>query len=266
MEYLTKRIGYDSRSDEMRIYLLSCTHLGSRHTDERDLRRLVATIKGDPLAYWVHLGDVCEWISRKDKRHDEEEMASWLWGHQDVAIAQRNYAAEMFAPIGGKLLAMCEGNHEAAIYQHEDREVYKELAARLTTEPVCLGHRGMLMIHFVRGQGDVWTLRMFLSHGSGGGQSDGYVGGRVMRLARMVEGVDVVAVGHYHQPWERTVVRERPAGRGIRRCKIRYLSVPSWLDGASYAERKDFEPQPMGYGVVTVAPDKRRVMARVETI
>lgn len=267
MEYVHKSIRYESRTDTVRLYLLSCTHLGSRHTKERELRRLVIQIRDDPAAWWIHLGDVCEWIGRRDKRHDEEEMAHWLWGHQDIAKAQRDYAAEMFGCIGPKLLAMCEGNHEAAIYQHEDTEVYKELAGRLTPDKVCLGHRGLLNLAFRRGDaGATWVMRLFLSHGSGGGQSDGAVPNRVMRIARAVEGVDVVAVGHYHNEWYRRVIRERPTARGMVRAPVHYLAIPSWLDGAEYGERRDYEPQVTGYGVLTVTPDKRQVSAKIEVV
>jgi len=267
MEYVHKAIRYESRTDALHLYLLSDTHLGSRYTKEKELRRLVATIAQDPAAWWLHLGDVCEWISRRDRRHDEEEMAAWLWGHQDVAKAQRDYAAEMFRPIGGKLLALCEGNHEAAIYQHEDREVYKSLAEMLTPERVCLGHRGLLSIAFTRmDAGSTWVMRLFLTHGSGGGQSDGAAANRLARIARAVEGVDVAAMGHLHTDYYRRMMRERPSARGMERRATHYLAIPAWLEGANYAERRDYDPQPCGYGLLTIEPDKRRIQARIETV
>jgi predicted phosphodiesterase len=266
MESITRRITYASRSDEWRIYLLADTHLGSRHTDEHALRRVIAMIAQDEQALWVHLGDVCEYIGRGDRRHDEEEYASWLWGKQDIAKAQRDYAAEMFAPIGGKLVALCEGNHEAAIYQHQDTEVYKELATRLTSERVTLGHRGLARVLFTRGDDrrNGWSLMLYLSHGSGGGQSDGALPTRMARIAQSVEGVDVVAIGHYHKDYLKRVVRLRPQRNGLEQHTLNYMAVPSFVTGAEYAERADMAPAMLGYGLLRITPDRQEIRASIE--
>ena len=267
---LSHTVEYDDVAEPHTVYLIADTHLGSIHTNEKLIRQVIDRIAADPRALWVHLGDVCEYISRRDPRHDEGEYAKWLWGAHDVAAEQRRYAIEMFRPIGDKLVAACEGNHETAIYQHSDREVYKAWAEGMVgdTRRVCLGHAGFVQVryqrHFPGCRGSTFTLGMYLSHGSGGGRTPSSSALRLRDMGATVEGADVVAMGHQHKAAVLHQRKRRPGKSRAQDVLIWWLSVPSFIQGAKYAEAMDLPPQSIGWGEVIVVPGQRRVKAQNE--
>jgi len=56
------------RGDRFSIIPLADIHIGNAATDEKLLASTVQRIKDDDAAYWVGLGDYCEFINRSDKR------------------------------------------------------------------------------------------------------------------------------------------------------------------------------------------------------
>lgn len=256
--------------DPWRLFLIADTHLGNAHCDEALIHEVIHRIEEDDRALWVHLGDICEYITRRDSRYDEQEYAQWLWGVGDVAAAQRDYAVRMFQPIGGKLVAACEGNHEASIYQHNDREVYKTWAEAVTggKRRVCLGHAGFLRVryqlHYAKSRGSTFTLSLYLSHGSGGGRTPSAPALRLRDMASNVEGADVVAMGHHHKAALLHQRKRRPGRSKAKDVSVWWMAVPSFLRDARYAEDRDLPPQGAGWGVVTVLPQMRVIRAMNE--
>lgn len=260
MRLLTRRLVHPSRSDVLRIYGFSCWHLGNKNTDEGLIRKSVREIADNPLAWWFHLGDVCEYITRKDWRHDEEEYAQFLWGHTDIVKVQRLRAEEIIKPIAHKCLAFCEGNHEASIYQHESRDVYRTLAENSGMQDVILGHRGMVRVGIAR-EGEkpsVWSLRLYLTHGHGGGRKAGAASLRLEGIHNQVDGVDVVAMGHFHRPKCEPVQRFRPLNKTIQRRTVWRISVPSMCGDMRYAAQKDLGALPKGWAELVLRPAKGR--------
>jgi len=260
---ITHRTTYASRSDEFNLYIISDTHLGSKHSDEALLRRVVAEIKSNPHNRWLGLGDYGEYINMKDPRFDPSELASWLFGAEelsDVGRAQSERFITTMEPVKEQCLALVCGNHEDAILHHSDHDVYSRIIDGMASgHELRLGHGGFLTWRFKRENGSVWSLPMFLTHGSGGGQSGGNVGNKLEKLVRDTDGVQVVIMGHHHDPGYRPFARLKAGRKEAEVITIHAISAPAMSGYMEYAQARNARPRPTGYCVLTIAPDKKTV-------
>ena len=256
---ITRTIDYRSRSDQFRIVPLGDIHLGNEACDEKLLRAKVKEIESDPLAYWVGMGDYCEWINRKDKRFDAESMPQWLWGVGDIAKAQRSRVVEILQPIGAKCLGLLQGNHEASIYHHQERDVYTTVAEAFQQKSeLCLGPAGFVQLRFRRA-GSTWTMLIFATHGWWGGR---LMGAGALNLERVLgwTNADVVLGGHDHKCRAFPVIQVRvTTGGEVEKCKCWGVSTGSFLGGAKYAMEAGYRPLPVGVPEILVRPDKHKI-------
>lgn len=268
MRCLTKIIDYQSRSDRIRLIPLSDIHLGNAATDERQLADTIADIQADPLCWWIGMGDYCEWINRADPRYDPDSLPEWLAGEtKDLARAQRERAIELLAPIGGKCLALLEGNHEQAILQHSERNVYQDVAEGIGAKDVCLGVCGFLRLVFRRmaetgHKSDTWTCVVWMHHGFWGGRTAGVGPNNLERLAGAYD-ADVILTGHDHK--RHTFSTERVAStahNAVFTRQVHAAGCGTFCAQPLYAERKGYRPVTTGAIEVEITPDRKRVRIR----
>ena len=273
MKCLQLVVEYTSRSDEFHIPLISDMHLGNKHTDEKLITEIVERIRTDKQCpWWFNLGDMCEFISRRDWRFDQEELAPWARDVGDLPRVERQRLIKYLAPIANKCGALLEGNHEHQQYHKNDRDVYKTVAEALhehvpadDRHELCMGHRGFVNIRFRRMKQatslpETWTMTLFLTHGNGGGRKSGGKALRLEEISGYIEGVDVMAMGHVHTPQHIPLEKIRPTnGREARHTLIHTIVVPGLCRDPRYADEKDLRPVPIGYTNLVVTPDKRNI-------
>jgi hypothetical protein len=199
---IERRIDYPGRGEWLTLYPLFDLHTGTRRCNETKLRRVVAEIAADPLAYWLYGGDGGEFINRKDPRHKESDLAPWLHGVDDLARAQVEYLKDLLVPIAPKCLAVLSGNHEAQMLKHHERNVYAEILTAIKDAaghrgPLGLGYRGFVRLRCQRSTHAITTLTICAEHGFGGGRLKG---ADALQLGRafMAYACDVYLVGHRH--------------------------------------------------------------------
>ena len=100
----------------MRLYLLSCTHVGDLACHRKGMEKMVDVIKKDRNAYWGHLGDSVGAIFYLDPRYDVDMHA----GKHQTANAQARDFAKIFHPIAGKMLFLLDGNHDNKLIKTVD--------------------------------------------------------------------------------------------------------------------------------------------------
>ena len=262
VEHLFK---YSSRSDMFRIIPISDIHIGNATCREKLLRSLVDDIASDDFAYIILMGDLCEFINRRDPRFEMEGVASWLWGVGDLAKAQRQRIVEILEPVSHKILAMVEGNHEHSIYQHLERDVYSTIAEALRPEPSThwlVGPDGFLRLRFQRLNGSMWTIVLYLTHGWWGGR---LMGSGALNLERILGWVDadIVLAGHDHRLRVFPLAKEACTKyrRYTKQCYA--VSCGGFITRPLYARRKGHRPLPVGWAEIRIWPDKRRIKITV---
>ncbi|HUV67139.1 MAG TPA: metallophosphoesterase [Sedimentisphaerales bacterium] len=271
---LKREISYTSRRDMFRLVFLSDIHLGSKHCDERLLRETVESIKRSKNAFWIGLGDYCEWINVRDPRYQESETASWLWGVDDKAEEQKRRIQSRLEPIADKCVGLIEGNHEFAIKKHTERDVFRGLVEGFIktrrekgiTEPLGLGPDGFIRLIFRRSEkGATWTCDVYATHGAAGGRKAGAKALRLQDLHRTHE-AHIIVMGHSHEPLVLPAEIRLRAGRGPNALASVTHSVNAGCflgtEGAGwpeYARRRDYPPSLASVVEAWIEPDKERV-------
>lgn len=268
MRAIHRKIGYASRADVFRVVIIADVHLGNVHTDERLLRRLATEIASEPNTYWIGLGDYVECINIRDPRFDPLELVDWLMGGEqlkNIARAEAKRFIEIMQPTAHKCLGLCEGNHEWAVLQHSETDVYSMIVEGLHDKrnEHRLDHSGFVTWSMRRRNSTTWMLRIFASHGSQGGRRMGSTALRLEDLAGQIDGVDVIMQGHAHKAAHIPIAKRRVGRYGIETATVHCISAPAMCKDMAYAERKDMPAVPVGYTELLVQPDKERIDVRI---
>jgi len=260
---ITRHTGYESRSDVFRLYCITDIHLGNLGSNEGLLKELAKKIEADPFAYWIGLGDYCDFINLHDPRFDPRELVGWLCGGEalaDIGRAEVRRFLSIMSPIADKCLGLCEGNHESAILRHSETDVYSSIVEGLMAKDEHrLDHRGFVSWRFSRQGGSTWTMRILASHGSGGGASKGNAGNKLGKLAEQVDGVDAILMGHLHDPDYKPMAKMRTGRRQSEMATIHAISCPSLCSDMRYANDKDLPALPVGYAMLQIRPNDKQV-------
>ena len=267
MRVIERHIDHASRRDQYKIILTSCWHVGNVHCREDAVRKLCKQIGSEPNTYFIHLGDMADYIALADiKRRDFHEMAEWLFlnqgeGLEDIGRAENIVLENMTRGLGPKCLALCEGNHEEAIKKHCECNAYAAQIEMMADGANAhqLDHRGILRLKFTRLGGSTWYYTIMLTHGSGSGIAEGSVNNRLKVLVNEFDGIDLAVMGHWHKYGRIMPQKFRPGVQYSEKHVINAISVPSLCSDMRYAENRDKEPLVMGYWEMLINPDKERV-------
>lgn len=274
MRAIVREIDYGSRSDYVDIVPFFDVHLGNAACDESLLKRTVRKVGDDPNCFWIGGGDLGDFINRKDKRHRETAIASWLHGIDDIATTTKNRIVDTFKPIKNKCLGLLRGNHEATILKHHEVDIYAALLDGLRIDhktPLMLGWQGFIVLKLRRlsnGQrGSTWTVKIYAHHGYGGGRLEG---GHALTLGRIFKDFDcdIALMGHRHvrQVLSRVQVGVTRNGKVENRYQVGAMCgsfLKSYSEDEVYPEEKGLPAQPLGSIRVRLWPDKKKIEVTV---
>lgn len=207
------------------------------------------------------MGDYCDFITKNDKRYDTSGLAPWV-KKEDVVDSQRKWVVDVLKPIASKCVGLLEGNHCVSIRLAHQDDVYSHICEDLGVTP--LGYSCFLDLIFNRkGAQGTTQFRGRLTHGAGCPQTDGAIANRLKKALRDFE-ADFYATGHHHvikADSSSPILTVNRSGRII--SKIRCAAVTGcWFktfeqgQRASYGERFDYSPTPIGCPVFIFEPDK----------
>jgi predicted phosphodiesterase len=276
MRVIVKTIEHNSRSDVFRIWPLGDVHWGARACDEGLFRKTVAQIKANN-DFWIGMGDMTECITRRDKRHQEDVLAPWLWGHGPVLSLQQESLVEEVKPIGSQCLAYLEGNHELAV-EEDGTDMYlsvvKAIRATESTD-LHMGMSGFLVLKFRRTdtdrKGGTSTFTFYLHHGFGGGD---LMSGPAIKLERLAESysADIYMMGHTHkQIVFATEVFSATRSGALQAEKRYHINTGTFLksnlpEATTYSERFGKKPVVLGPVMIELRPGAEDPLERVRVI
>lgn len=249
-----------SRPDKFRIVPLGDIHIGAAACDEARLKQVVKSIADDDRAYWIGMGDYCDFINRTDPRFNSGALAEWIKISDlgDLAKAQRDYFLDIIKPIAPKCLALVEGNHETAITKHYERAIFAELVMAIKTMAghemdyqLGIGYTGWLTLVFYRAKrrANATVVRINLHHGFVGGR---LAGAKALNMQRWLwtHDADIVIFGHSHNTASQVEAVEvlDDSGNVKHKSRIGVYSgtfLNPYNEGeATYAEVKGYFPTP----------------------
>ena len=206
MKLMEYRFKTQSASDEFSFFPIGDIHVGASNCAEDKIRKLVKLIQSKKNAYWISGGDACDAVILNDtKRFDPTVLPGWMLENQgaekvrknltDMLSAQQNRLYELMDPIRDRCLGFIEGNHEYSIMKHHNRNFLAEMCEHFNCPD--LTDCAFIRLKFDRKGGHTDVVRMFISHGHGGGRTSGAEPNILHRLAADKE-VDIILKGHSH--------------------------------------------------------------------
>ncbi len=228
--------------------------------DEDKLRATVERIHDDPSARVFLMGDLCEYIPRKEWRWNEEIVATWV-DRTDVGQSELEYLQEILKPITPKLLGAIQGNHELELQDTWNQNVHGTLCRKLHIRD--LGYSALVRMNFAwerKGGAQEQGIDIYLHHGWGGGRTDGADLARFSELERDYE-ADWYIAGHTHRYMAAKALRYRLSPRtgkleGVVRLRGRSGTfLKTIVEGArNYPEKKAMRPLVTGALCVRYSP------------
>lgn len=183
-----------------RIYPLGDMHLTLRTFDEARFKRYVQTIADDPAGVAIVMGDVSDARS-KDHKFFAAGMIHPRFQMDDLDILENRvaeYAAELLAPLGDKLVGLLRGNHHQAAFTHTLQYLYHSATGH---KPDDLGDRALVRVRArVGGESSHrYTYTMFAQHRTSGGRKPGaQVNQQIDNMSSF--DADLYLFAHSHKP------------------------------------------------------------------
>jgi hypothetical protein len=224
MELLDYPIDLESLSEKINIHLFGDIHRAALGCDAKQLRSDVNQIKvGNEKGerhLWVGMGDWCNSIGPKDKRHDSAAVAPEFVEYMgdDLFRVEASALASEFKPIAQYGIGMITGNHEDGIARRSEYNPARDIAERLDIP--YLGYSAIIRFRLRHGNHTECVI-FHLHHGTGASRTKG---GKMNMLYNMRDVVqaDIYAVGHVHEVLDFPEVRMTVTRAG----KLRLVQKP----------------------------------------
>ena len=246
------------------ILPLGDIHLGAAACDEKEFKDCIDYIANKDDAYWIGMGDYCDFISMSDPRFDPGSLAPWIKvaDLKNLATIQKERFIEMTKPIAHKCLALVKGNHEDTIQHYYEYDIYNAIVTETKknghmaqTEKLGIGMYGWLLIKSYMGKdkagGASRNVKINLHHGFTGGR---LTGAKALNMQRWLwsHNADLVIWGHSHNKLvqDEAVEDVNQAGEVITIPRKGVISgtfmSSTGKDSNTYAEKKGYMPLSSG--------------------
>lgn len=239
------------------IYPIADVHLGAAEHNAEAWAAFCKHIEQEENAYIVLVGDLINNATRSSVSNIFEETLR--------PREQKKVMVKMLEPLRGKCLAAVSGNHErrSGAKDADDDPTY-DILCKLDLEHIYRENMAFVRLQF--GDQGIDGLRnptyiLCLTHGSGGGVLTGGVVNKAERFGYVLDGADVLILGHSHKPF---VTQPSKISIDARNNKVslkpfRVVSCTSWLNYGGYAAAKMLPP-------ASIAPQVLRLYGKEKKI
>ena len=225
---------FPSRND-ITIYPIADVHLGAPECMQSEWERFCQMVRNDPTAYVVLGGDLIDNATKGSVGNVYE-------ARMRPAEAKR-LMANMLEPIRDRILCAVTGNHERRSSKDVDDDPVYDIMTKLDLEDVYRENIAFVRIQMgePRGYGKTNpTYILVVAHGSGGGGLTGSAVNRGERFGYVLDGADVLIIGHTHKPFvtQPTKIKIDAQHGYVRLRPFKVISATSWLEYGGYAAQK----------------------------
>lgn len=217
------------RGRPIRVYAVADVHIGAREADIDGFARFLHGIAGNPDDYLVLCGDLLNNGIRC------QSSPTNIYEETMPPSAQVDLAAELLAPVAGKILGAVGGNHEFRSMKAVDCDPLFQVMALLRIPDIYRQNFAFVRINLERGRTkDHYAL--YLTHGKSANKQRQFARGAV-------EGVDAIITGHTHNGLvEKHARLVFTTSNQVRIKQAVSLTATSWLGYGGYAARGQFIP------------------------
>lgn len=227
-----------TEENNIKLYVLSDTHLGDPCADIDKVREVINFIKETPNCYCILLGDLLNTAIVNGKSDIYSETLN-------VKQAQE-LALELLIPIKDKIIAMTPGNHENRVWKAVGVDISLWLAEKLGLENKYRNNFLALDIAFGKdSNGNPYHIKVAGQHGGyGGGRKLGAAMNALEDIDGIICNADIYIRAHTHSSLSgrRDIFLFTDSGNVIKKHK-HYFSAPAFLKTGGYGLDKGYKPQ-----------------------
>jgi len=214
----------------IRLYPLSCLHIGAEQSDVKFIKEHIQRIAVDPIARWVYMGDGGECVTKFSKGDP--------WTQVYPPQTQMDILVDLFKPIAGKGLFGIRGNHGNRIFKETGLSFDKNLCHRLGIP--YMGVQAFANFKLVEISYD-----LFFHHGIDGGVSMQVKVGAAMKFNQFIN-VDAIVTSHSHiamdLPPATLLSCDNPNSRVHTKLRHSYITGSGYDSRTGYAAEKGYPP------------------------
>lgn len=225
---------------EARLYVIGDLHVGAIEANIKGWEQFTQRILQDKNAYIVILGDMMNNAIKTSVSNVYEEVLR--------PRDQKRYLVSALSQLTERILCIVPGNHEQRNKDVDDEPLY-DVACKLDLEDVYRPNCAFVKVCFGnRDKGGqtvpLQTYVLAVTHGAGGGIYTGATVNRNERFGMVLEGVDVLCVGHTHKG---TISKPSKIvvdihSNCVKQQSMTVISACSWLSYGGYALSKMLLP------------------------
>jgi hypothetical protein len=251
-----------SRFDPVTIWFVGDCHVGAAGFARDKLENTVQRIVDNPNAYWIGMGDYCDFISFRDPRFDPSQIdpSYRVADLKRLAEVQLEDFTSIAEPIREKCIGIIEGNHEEKWQQFYHNNPTFLLQIWAGGQCKALSYSAITTISVqdptsARDNKARYEFDLYTHHGYGGARTDGADLTKVMNLVASVD-ADIYAMGHGHKllsdgysivgkrktRGNEQATYEKPRAFFLTGSYLKTLAVGE----SGYAERRCYKPTLLG--------------------
>lgn len=217
------------------IYPISDVHLGAPECMQSEWEQFCSRLLREPNSYIVLGGDLVDNATRNS-------IGGVYEARMRPAEAKR-LMANMLEPIRDRILCAVTGNHERRSLKECDDDPTYDIMAKLDLEDLYRENLAFLKIQMGQQNGNGSsnpTYMLVVSHGAGGGGLTGSAVNKGERFGYVLDGADVLIVGHTHKPFvtQPTKIKIDAHNNMVKLKPFKVISATSWLEYGGYAAQK----------------------------
>ena len=226
---------------EAKLYFVGDLHAGAVEANIKGWESFVQRVLNEKNSYLCILGDMMNNATRSS--------VSNVFDDTMRPREQKRYLANALAPLSERILCAVSGNHEYRSGKDADDDPMLDIMTKMDLEDLYRQNAAFVKLSFgTRNNGrenvPLQTYVLCVTHGAGGGIYTGASVNRNERFGMVLEGVDILAVGHTHKGTvskpSKIVVDSKT--NSILQKTMTVVSACSWLSYGGYALRKMLLP------------------------
>jgi predicted phosphodiesterase len=246
--------------ETVELHIFADEHIGDDNSDIERLKERIDYVARTPNAYCILNGDIIDYTSRTSIGDIEAREFN--------IMGQLEKAAEIFAPIKDKIIAITSGNHEGRGYRKEGFDIAKILAYQLGIGEIYSPAAALIFLRFGKGKShgrggrEPRLYTIYVNHGSGGGRKEGAKAIRLADMANVVD-ADIYIHSHTHLPM---IMKEGYFRTDLRNSTVQnvtklFVNTSSNLDYGGYGEAQEFKPNSKDTPVIYLSAKHKEARA-----
>ena len=248
--------GYD-----IKIIPISDVHLGSPDCMEQEFIKFIKSVAEMDHTYLILGGDLIDNGTRSSVTNPFRATMP--------PSAQKREMAKILEPVRDKILCFVPGNHERRSGKDADDDPVYDIAAKLDLESLYRENIAFMKIQMgqerkEQGNGNGHkrpTYCLVVGHGAGGGILTGGAVNRSERFGYVIDGMDVLILGHTHKPYttQPGKILIDPYNNVVSIKPFKVVSSTSWLSYGGYAAQKMLLPSTHCRNTITLCGNKKEI-------